>query len=87
MSIIRMTTLPGNISPAQLTRRSVRMPGEAGRVRKPGARRGVDAFGWRTVLADAYPAIGLLLIAGYLLWTLVLGEYTLPWVGEFSLAE
>ena len=86
MSIIRMATIPGNLYPAQRTR-SVRLPGEAGRVRKPRARRRVDAFGWRTVLADAYPAIGLMLIAGYLLWTLVLGEYTLPWVGEFSPAE
>jgi hypothetical protein len=86
MSIIRMAAIPGNLFPAQHTR-SVRQPGEAGRLRNARARRRLDAFGWRTLLAEAYPAIGLILIVGYLLWILVLGECALPWVGEWSPAE
>jgi hypothetical protein len=87
MSIIRMATLPGKIYPAQRTRPSVRMPGEAMRVRKPRARGRIDAFGWRTWLTEAYPAIGLALIVGYLVWVLVLGESALPWAGDLSSAE
>jgi hypothetical protein len=87
MSIIRMATIPGNVLPAQRHVRTVRKPGEASRVRRPRVGRRSDAFGWRTVVAEAYPAIGLTLIVGYLLWVLFLGEYALPWVGELSPAE
>ncbi|HWB08304.1 MAG TPA: hypothetical protein VG826_03730 [Pirellulales bacterium] len=87
MSIIRMAAIPGSVLPAQRGARTVRKPGDAARVRRPRAGRRADAFGWRTVVAEAYPAIGVTLIVGYLLWVLVLGESGLPWVGEFSPAE
>jgi hypothetical protein len=87
MSIIRMAAIPGSVFPAQRGARTIRKPGDVARVRRPRARRRADAFGWRTVVSEAYPAIGLTLIVGYLLWVLVLGDYAWPWIGELSAAE
>jgi len=39
------------------------------------------------LLAEAYPAIGLMLIVGYLLWVLAFGEGAVTWSGGFSPAE
>jgi hypothetical protein len=87
MSIIRMASIPGNVYPAQRGARSVRKPGDAARVRRSRTGRHGDVFAWRSLVGDAYAAIGLTLIVGYLLWVFFLGEYTLPWVGEISPAE
>lgn len=83
MSIIRMAAIPGSVLRGRRQVRSVPRPREAAPVHR--SRRRV--FGWPTVVAEAYPVIGLTLIVGYLLWVLVLGEHALPWVGELSPAE
>lgn len=87
MSIVRMATLPNNVLPAEGIRGRVRGPGEAARVRRPHRSRH-SAPAWRqTLLADAYPAIGLALIVGYLLWAFVFGEGTVTWSGGLTPAE
>lgn len=87
MSILRIATIPGNIYPAQRTAPVVRTPNEARRLRKPRALRRPKVPWWSTLLTEAYPALGLILIVGYLAWILILGEHTLPWAGEIAPAE
>ena len=87
MSIVRMATLPKNVLPAAGIRSRVRRPGEATRVRRPQRSRPATPASWQTLLADAYPAIGLALIVGYLLWALVFGETNITWSGGLTPAE
>ena len=87
MPIINMAAIPATIHPAHRTVNAVHKTAEACRVQRPQVRRGSDMLGWQALLAEVYPAISLMLVIGYLLWSLFLGEPTLPWVGEFSPAE
>lgn len=73
MSIVRLATIPGSVCPSEHS---------ASRVRKP-----IQSFGWQTLLRDAYPVIGLVLIVSYLAWVVVLGDSSLPWVGELASVE
>lgn len=87
MSIIRMATIPGNIYPVTRTTPVVRTPNEARRSREPRSLRRSNVAWWSTLLTEAYPVIGLVLITGYLAWILLLGEQTLPWAGDIAPAE
>ena len=86
MSIVRMATLPSNVYPAQRAARRVR-PGAATRVQRPKLSRRAASSWWQSLLADAYPAIGLALIVGYLLWAFVFGETNITWSGGLTPAE
>lgn len=87
MSILRMATLPSNAYPVQGAARRVRRPDEAARMhRLKKSRRAATAW-WQTLLAEAYPAIGLGLIVGYLLWALVFGEGAVTWSGGLTSAK
>ena len=87
MSIVRMATLPNHVLPAERIRGRVRRPGEASRVRRPKTARCGTPNWWQSLLADAYPAIGLALIVGYLLWAFVFGETNITWSGGLTPAE
>lgn len=87
MSIMRMATIPANICPAPRTAPLVRTPSQARRLEKPRSPRRPKVAWWSILLTEAYPAIGLMLIVGYLAWILLLGEHTLPWAGNIAPAE
>lgn len=83
MPLINLAAIPATIHPTQVMVNT----SEACQVQRPQVRRGGNMLGWQSLLADAYPAISLTLIVGYLMWTLFLGEPTLPWIGDVSPAE
>jgi hypothetical protein len=87
MSIVRMAMIPGYVDPAQSVLPPVRRSGGAARTRRPKAVGRRSRFDWQTLLAESYAAIGLVLIVGYVLWVLFIGEHTLPWAGEVSPTE
>lgn len=91
MSLIRMATMISHVYPAQRMARTVRTPGQAERLPGPTEvrqrRPRPDAIGWRVLLTEAYPAIGLALIVAYLLWATLAGDYALPLAGELLPVE
>jgi hypothetical protein len=73
MSIVRMAALPGTIHPTQRKTSGVSKP--------------AMSCAWQTLLTEAYPVIGLLLIVSYVTWVVLMGDTTLPWVGDLAHAE
>jgi hypothetical protein len=82
-TIIRIASLPANIYPTERTVDAT----EACVFTRKETRHRARQWAWRSLVADAYPMIGLMLIAGYLAWVMVLGESTLPWVGDLAAAD
>ena len=82
-----MATIAEDIYPRERLPRAVRLSVETKCARKPRTSRPGPISQWQALLRDAYPAIGLTLIAAYLIWVLCVGEYALPWVSELSPAE
>ena len=91
MSLIRMATMTSHVYPSERMARPVRKPGQTERLPGPTEvrkrRPRPDAIGWRVLLSEAYPAIGLALIVAYLLWAALAGDYALPLAGELSPVE
>jgi hypothetical protein len=82
-----MASLPAYVYPAQRTVRRARNSEGTSRLRKPASAGRQNRFDWQTLLAEAYPVIGLVLIIAYVLWAIFAGEYALDWSGPSPATE
>ncbi len=90
MSIVKGATIPGYIVPEHRTlprgrafygaRRAMRLENRSSATR----RRSLE---WQALVSEAYPVIGLALIVGYVLWTLLAGDFLLDWSGPMPTTE
>ena len=87
MSIVRMAMIPGHVYPAHRTLRRRRTRESTSRLRKSASLGRQNRFEWRTLLAEAYPVMGLALIVAYVLWALLAGDYALDWSGPSPTTE
>ncbi|HVX10107.1 MAG TPA: hypothetical protein VHC22_02790 [Pirellulales bacterium] len=90
MSIVKGATIPGYIGSDHRTLPRTRVSHGARRVTRSENRSSAireRRWEWQTLVSEAYPVVGLVLIVSYVLWTLVAGDVLVDWPGPVPATE